>query len=387
MPEAAAARLRRVNLVEVPGPFRPGPGRLPPYLAGREAEQALFRSRLSLLDRGTPTPSEIILYGPRGNGKTALLTWIEEVAAPSYAVDVIRLTPSKIRTGLQLAERLLPDHWWEAIKPDTIALRGLTWRPGADARPPEADQVLAARASKRGLLLLLDEAHTLDPRVGQELLNAAQEVGQAAPFQLVLAGTPNLRAHLQTMSASFWNRGHKLRIGRLDESAAADAIRCPLEAEATSISDEALAHIVGESHGYPYFLQLWGATLWNRAYADPSIPEQDLTAEDTAACQSIFESEKNDYYADRYDELKKIRLLGPARAVAEAFETEDRLSDPELEAAVHRGLGPEADYDAVEAAAEQFRHLGLIWRAGAALDWEPGIPSLMDYLREVVPGA
>ena len=376
-----------MTLLDDSGPFRPGPGGLPPYLAGRAEEQALFRSRLAVLDRGEPTPSEIILYGPRGNGKTALLAWIEKVAAPSYSVDVIRLTPSKIRTGLQLAERLLPKHWWKGIKPDTIALRGVTWRPGADSRPPEADQVLAARASKRGLILLLDEAHTLDPRVGQELLNAAQEVGREAPFLLVLAGTPNLRDHLGTMGASFWNRSRKLRIGRLDESAAADAIRLPLESQETSISDDALAHVVRESHGYPFFLQLWGAALWNRANADPSLPLRRLTTADTTACQSIFESEKNDYYLDRHKELRKIRMVRPAQAVAAAFEVQERLNDFELEAAIRRGLGPEAGDDEVEAVAEQFDHLGFVWNADGSPDWEPGIPSLMDYIREVVPSA
>ena len=374
-----------MSLLDGAGPFRPGPGRLPPHLAGREREQRLFRSRLALLDRGEPPPSEIILYGPRGNGKTALLVWLQEVAAPSYSVDVIRLTPSNIRTGLELAERLLPETWWDTVAPDTIAVRGVTWRPGKNAPAPRADQVLAARASKRALILLLDEAHRLEPRVGEELLNAAQVVGQAAPFLLVLAGTPNLRAHLQTMGASFWNRSQKLRIGRLDESAAADAIRRPLESEDASISGEALAHLVRESHGYPYFLQLWGTAVWNRVTADPSVSRSRITTADTAACQSVFESEKEDYYTDRYRELKKFRLLRPARAVAEVFETEERVSDFELEAAIHRGLGPDADDDAVEAASEQFDHLGFVWQAAGTLDWEPGIPSLMDYIRQVVP--
>ena len=373
--------------VGVSGPFRPGPGRLPPHLAGREEEQALFRSLLALLDRREPPPNEVILYGPRGNGKTALLAWVQTVAAPSYSVDVLRLTPSNLRTGVQPAERLLPKHWWDGIAQDTISVRGLTWRPGEGAPAPEADQVLAARASKRPLVVLLDEAHTLDPRVGQELLNAAQSVALTSPFLLVLAGTPDLRAHLQTMAASFWNRGHKIRIGRLDESAAADAIRRPLETEGVSISPEALTRIVRESHGYPYFLQLWGAALWNRLPTDPSVPPRDLTTADATACQPVFVSERNDYYIDRYDELKEIRLLGAARAVAEAFEAKDRLSDPELDAAIRRGLGPEADHEAVDAAAQQFRHLGFVWRPRATLDWEPGIPTLMDYIREVVPAA
>ena len=366
------------------GPFRPGAGRLPPFLAGRAEEQTLFRSRLAQLDRGEPTPSEIVLYGPRGNGKTALLVWMMNETDSVPGVDVIRMTPSEFQTRTEFAELLLPEFWWEAVRP-TESVRGFEWRPGANAPAPRIRSVLELRSKKKPLILLLDEAHRLDPRVGRELLNAAQEVGQAAPFLLVLAGTPNLRAHLGTMGASFWNRGQKLRINRLDSSAAADAIRRPLEAEQVPISDDALAHIVRESEGYPYFLQLWGAAVWNRDAAGPSARPQHLTAADTAACQSLFESEKNDYYLDRYDELEDIGLLGPARAVAEVFETRERVNDFELDAAVRRGLGPDADDGAVEAVAEQFDHLGFVWQSGGMPDWEPGIPSLMDYIREVVP--
>ena len=374
-------------VVGVLGPFRPDTGGLPPYLAGRADEQALFRSRLAQLDRGEPTASEIILYGPRGNGKTAFLAWVEEVAAPSYSVDVIRLTPSSFRTGRRLAERLLPNYWWEEGVPDTIAVRDLTWRPGADTPAPRIRSVLEVRSAKKPLLLQLDEAHTLDPRVGEELLNAAQAVGRKAPFLLVLAGTPDLRDHLGTMGVSFWNRGRKLPINRLDETAAADAIRLPLEAEQVPIADDALAHIVRESEGYPYFLQLWGAAVWNRDVTGPSDRPQRITAADTAACQSLFESEKNNYYLDRHRELQKARLLRPARAVAEVFAAQDRANDFELEAAIQRGLGSDADDDAVEAATEQFDHLGFVWQSGPMPDWEPGIPSLMDYLRKFAPSA
>ena len=375
-----------MTLLDDSGPFRPGTGGLPPHLAGRADEQALFRSRLAQLDRGEPTASEIILYGPRGNGKTALLRWIEKVASPSYSVDVVWLTPSKMRTGLQLAERLLPKHWWKGIKPDTIAVRGVTWRPGKGLPPPEADQVVAARASRRPLLLLLDEAHTLDPQVGQDLLNAAQEVGRKAPFLLVLAGTPDLRDHLGTMGASFWNRSRKLRVGRLDDSAAADAIRLPLKSEDTSISEEALVHVVRESHGYPFFLQLWGAALWHRAHADPSLPPQDLTTADTAACQSLFDSEKNDYYLDRYNELARAELLEVARSVAELFAERRQVNSREILAAVRRAPGFDDGEKAV-AAQRTLDHLGFLWQAAGTPHWEPGIPSLMDYIREFVPPA
>ena len=377
-----------MTLLDDSGPFRPGAGGLPPYLAGREQEQALFGSLLAVLDRGEATPSEVILYGPRGNGKTALLAWVEQEVSSVAGVDALKVTPSEFDTGTEFAEILLPESWWETARPAEFTVRGVTWRPGEKNAPaPRVRSVLEVRSAKRPLILLLDEAHTLDPRVGQELLNAAQLVGRTHPFLLVLAGTPNLRAHLGTMGASFWNRSRKLRIGRLDESAAAEAIRRPLESQETSISDEALAHIVRESHGYPFFLQIWGAAVWSRLNADPSVTRERVTTADTEDCQSVFESERDDYYLDRFNELNKIRLLHAARAVAEVFETRERIGVFELEAAVSRGLGADADDDAVEAAAEQFDHLGFVWQGRGTTEWEPGIPSLMDFIRREVPAA
>lgn len=37
------------------------------------------------------------------------------------------------------------------------------------------------------------------------------------------------------------------------------------------------------------------------------------------------------------------------------------------------------------AAAEVLEHLGFVWRTKRLPRWEPGIPSLMDYLREHAP--
>ena len=333
------------------------------------------------LDRGRPAPSEVILCGPRGNGKTALLGWVSERAGSSTGVDVERLTPSKFDSPARLAELLLPDSWWGSVRSGELGVRGITWRPGE--RPaPDLARVLALRAKRKPLIVLLDEAHTLDQKTGRSLLNAAQEVGKSAPFLLVLAGTPDLRDHLGTMGASFWNRSRSLRIGRLDERATADAIRKPLEAEDIAITDEALEHVVRESHGYPFFVQLWGDAVWARAVAES---RDRVTSEDARACQAVFARRRDDYYHRRYRELRKTRLLPPARAVAEAFESRPVLSDRELEAAIRRGLGEAATDDEVDAVETEFHHLGFIWETGAMPEWEPGIPSLMDHILRAVP--
>ena len=365
------------------GPFRPGSGVLPPYLAGREAEQSRFRALLGALAHGVPPPAEVVLHGPRGNGKTALLAWLEDAAAAFPEIDVVFTDPSEISTRTDLAERLLSESWRRRLSPDEISLSGLTWRPGKGP-PPSSREVLSVRAGRKPLLLLLDEAHTLTPQVGNTLLNASQSVRRRMPLLLVLAGTPGLREHLNRMSASFWNRCEPLPIGRLESDAAAEAIRRPLREEGIGISEEALDHLLSESHGYPFFLQLWGRAVWERVSAAVGGGRR-VGAAEAEAAQADFDFRRDIYYRDRYNELRSSRLLPVGRAVADAFETAPLLDDRQLEAALRRGLAGRPGAKEVAEAEETLYRLGYIWQPAAEAKWEPGIPSLMEYIRDNTP--
>ena len=237
---------------------------MPPCLAGRESEQSLFQALLSDLAAGLPPAGEVILYGPYGNGKTVLLRWIKRETTRFPRVRALRVTPSEIPDRRRLAEELLPERWWSRFTPEEIAALGIRWRPGQHA-PPSPRTALSARIAKRPFVLLPDEAQTLELDVGRGLLNASQLAGRGSPFLLVLAGTPDLEPRLGAMGASFWNRAEQVRIGRLDETAAAEAFRQPLEGAGIRVSGDALRAMVRESQGYPYFLQLLGRAIWRLA--------------------------------------------------------------------------------------------------------------------------
>ena len=137
-------------------------------------------------------------------------------------------------------------------------------------------------------------------------------------------------------------RAEQLPLGRLDETAAAEAVRRPLADDGIAVEEQALARIVRESHGYPFFVQLWGEAVWRRARRSP----------------------------------------GGAGPVTAAFRDETSLSD----AAFERALGgADADGPGSAQAAEALEHLGFVWQAGGTPSWEPGIPSLMDYILEHAP--
>ena len=367
------------------GPFRPGPGGLPPYLAGREEEQALFRLQLDELRRGIPPHTEIVLYGPRGNGKTALLFWLEELVKERSGAEVIRLTPSSFDGPKELIRAIQHRPRWRVLIPKKVASRRFTWSPDAPA-PPLFEDALAKRVSRKPLILLLDEAHLLDTDTGRLLLNASQNVGRHLPFLLVLAGTPDLEARLSALGASFWNRAERRRIGRLSDAATAVAFSEPFAAEGVSMTPDALADLVRESHGYPFFTQLLGGQVWGQLAARPEAADKRVTPREVEAALPGFRERQRLYYLDRYRELGRRGVLAPAREVAARFaDGRAVLTDGELREAVARGLGKRPESEKAAAAERELADLGFVWTAGPEPVWEPGIPSLMDYVIEHAP--
>ena len=104
-------------------PFVPGRGHIPPYLAGREAEQGKLLDLSAYLQIGRGAPRDVVLSGPRGNGKTTLLRWFRrEVEASGRDVDVVWLTPGEIPDLDRLATNLVPPSRFASLRLDTLSL-------------------------------------------------------------------------------------------------------------------------------------------------------------------------------------------------------------------------------------------------------------------------
>ena len=365
-------------------PFVPGDGQLPPHLAGRDVEQKALKGLLAYLRAGRGAPGVAVLTGPRGNGKTALMRWFQrEIEAGKPAVDVIWATPGTIRNLDALATELAPPGRFKGLSPDTfsvsIGLGRAGWKLGGEYR--SLARLLAARCRAQPLVLLLDEAHTLDQEVGQPLLNVSQEVRSEAPFLLVLAGTPGLAARLNALSATFWDRCELLGVGLLTSAAAVEALTKPLAAQdpAISFTDAALGQVVESSQHYPYFLQLWGATLWNEA-RDTGAQVVDRALVDRV--RPAVDRRTTAYYQNRYGEINRRRLLPAARAVAEAFAGKATLTENEFTRVIADSLPPDTDPERLDALDDTLRALGYVWIPPGGTVLEAGIPSLMDFVRE-----
>ncbi len=367
----------------VPNPFTPGRGQAPPFLAGREREQRQLLDLLAYLLAGRGAPCDAILSGPRGNGKTVLLRWLQrEIEASAAEVDALWLTPADFGGLDALATLLVPPRRFESLRPDTLSFSIGFGRLGWELadRPGSLTQLLIARCRRRPLVLLLDEAHTLERDTGRTLLNASRSVAAEAPFLLAMAGTPGLHAHLNTMSSTFWSRGTKLGIGLLDAAAAAEALTRPLGDQQAPIvfKGPALERVIDESQGYPYFLQLWGAELWTCA-RDLHVRSIDEVL--VSAAQPRFEQERSAYYEDRREELQRRGLLALAVRVAAAFDGHRVLREHELDAVI-----AEVAPGDVHALRDELAGVGYVWKAPRDEDrWRPGIPSLMTYVADHMP--
>jgi len=330
---------------------------------------------LAELSEGKCPGAQLVFYGPRGNGKTVLLDWLKAEAAAA-GISAASLRPSDVSDPGRLRELLTRKSWWRKFTGGTLSGYGLSWKPGK-ASPPTVGEILEARTRDEPLILLVDEAHTFGLEAGRVLWNAAQDVSLEHPFLLVFAGTPNLEGRLNAMGVSFWERARQLRIGRLSGEASSEAFFRPLAEEGITVDREVLGRLTALSQGYPFFIQLLGEAVWR--HTEPGASALTTGATD-AGCRS-FETKKGEFYARRYEELASRKLIPVGRCVAEAFRGRPRLTRQELEDAIRegaRGLDAVAD----EAALGALRDLGFIWRVEVRTEWEPGIPSLLDYVRE-----
>jgi hypothetical protein len=155
----------------------------------------------------------------------------------------------------------------------------MTYEPGASPAREDLSHALfeavesVVSHGKDGLMLLLDEVQVIRDETRAtghhplSLLIAAVSSLQKAelPIGMVLCGLPTLTGNLLRARSYTERMFRGEEIGSLGPEDAHDALVRPL-AESPVILESGLAERVAEEvEGYPYFLQLWGAELWDAA--------------------------------------------------------------------------------------------------------------------------
>ncbi len=278
-------------------PFRPGVGTKPLYLAGRDQSLRRFRSVI----RAAPEqPANMRLIGLRGVGKTVLLGEFSVLAKelnwataflelqPGHKTDdavssALAATLKATRDELSRVERLKNAVGGAVRKVGTLGIEWgefrMTYEPGTNPTQEDLSRALFESVESvishgaEGLMLLLDEAQVIRDETratGQHplsLLVAAISSLQKAelPVGMVLCGLPTLTGNLLRARSYTERMFRGEEIGSLEPDDARDALVRPLAESPVTLSPELAERVVEEVEGYPYFLQLWGAELWDAA--------------------------------------------------------------------------------------------------------------------------
>ena len=370
--------------------FVPGDGNVPPYLAGRKEEQATFQDCVDVLKNKRPAPQNLIVYGPRGNGKTALLRHLQTKTRQKEGSSpgVLWATPKELANPGKLVDLIIGDYSTLRSK---IQSAGFSFNFGIVTADTQIDlsrrtltlgDLLQARCQHQPLILMIDEAHRLGPQMGEELLNASQSVRNAGnPFLLVLAGTPNLEAALGKANASFWDRSELLPLGRLSPQEAGEALTIPFQEAGITFAPGVIESVVAQTHCYPFFIQVWGSCI---AQQLQQAGERMISLETVKAAEKEVIRKRDAMYRVRFNELDRMKLLSVAKSIADTFSRSGLpvVHRDTLKEAIEKGLANEEPitHARVMENIEQLSHLGYVWPVDA-YDYEPGIPSLMTFVQ------
>jgi hypothetical protein len=354
-------------------PFRPGMGLVPPDFGGRDEPLRRAKTVVDRLARGTPAP--FVLYrGVRGVGKTALLAYVRQQAA-RRGILTAHLEADRDDTDLIGVRRGLLHEaapLLEGVDRDLARrLAAISVSPTADPASPAgaatlkpapnaaagvealvSDVALLAGATGRSVLLTVDEVHEAEDRLLRPLLRAAHRAAQdALPLGMLLSGLPSAAEHVFREGQTYTERLERVDLGLLDRVGTHVAIRGPFTRDAGAEVDELVVDAVHDgSGGYPWFVQLWGAALWDAARSPDRIELPDARQAGVEVHDRVTA-----FFADRWSRVPSGRATRLVVALAEAggdVEVGTLLETLDL---THQAISP---------ARRDLLDLGLCWAPG-----------------------
>ncbi len=367
----------------LPNPYTPG--QLPRVFAGRAAELDKLRDRLGRVSTfGEFAGPLLTFHGPRGLGKTSLLRSAQRDAERAGFVTVW----VSISSGTSLLDEIAAQVDRALARTDTLSRSARTrWRTvsrkrGAElaayigpvkatvksestqehkstpSAPIAALEELLTTASQlvespggAGLVLFLDELHAAERPALAVLLNVLQNLDgdrENVPLAVFAAGLPSTPDAI-TKAATFGERtsfSQLLALPRPDaEAALIDAAR---ELE-VSWSPDAVELVLDAAHGYPYFLQLLGSSVWEHARpeaGDLLTPDHVLSGSGEAVEQlaALYQVRWNAATDGEKDLMAVMADLSPAgdavtrRDVAEALGKTSRAISVPRDRLLEKGI-------------------------------------------------
>lgn len=355
-------------------PFTPTFGKVPPVAAGRED---VLADMSYAFDNGPGDPNlSTILVGPRGMGKTALLSLIRsEGLAHGWISASVSAVPGMLEDILlrarESASELVDNPGRFRVKefgiPQVVNFQladaeseHVNWRTKMNHLLDEL------RKYDTGLVITVDEVTVeLDEMI--QLVSVYQHfVTEDRKVALVMAGLPyNVTTLLEDGRISFLRRARQRKLGRIPDAEIENALKVTVENAGKTIEEEALKRAVEEIDGFPFMMQLVGYRSWAACNSD------EITVDDVARGIRQARAELVDgVIVATYSELSDNDLRFCQAMLADTGAS--RLSD------VARRMGVKSNY--ASSYKKRLLMAGVIEEQGSLLRF--AIPGFRTYLAE-----
>lgn len=368
-------------------PFAPNSPVHPGMFVGRVAE--LTRLETALVQTKAGNPSNFMITGERGIGKSSLLNYIKFVAEGtmqgieetqvSYLVIDTDLDANTTQLGLvkkielgvnralgksEAARSFLKQTWeflkrveaagvklkaQESIHSDELLLEEFAYSLAEIVSRLCGDDLSLFGARYDGILILIDEADNASPQLALgsflKLLTERLQRRGCTRLAIGLAGLPELRNVLMSSHASSLRLFEELLLGRLSEAEVHQVIdvglrrACEVNARPISITPEAKHSLAFFSEGYPHFIQQFAYSAF-AVDADDMIDEQDVTT-GAFGHRGAMELIGDRYYRDSfYNKVQKESYRQVLRIMADNLD--DWVTKRDIKA---KFRGPESTLD------------------------------------------
>lgn len=314
-------------------PFKPTAGAEPPVLVGRDK---VIRDFADGLDEGVGAPGRLMrITGPRGSGKTVLLTELGDIARRRGWTVVDETARKGFLDGIMAALNSAAPEARASLGVNLGVVKAQAEVSREDKRSDFRSVLTSAsdRLGKSGVMITVDEVQDADRDDMVEIATAVQHlIREGRDVVFVFAGiTTGVMDFINDSSLAFLRRAKAEELGPTPVNEVALALRESFVETGMSVDQSALDDMAKATCGYAYLVQLVGYNVWRecRSHLDvsPKVMGADVAIGVKAAVGDYEEmviepaikslSER----AMRYlVEMSKREGASSTRAVAEAMQ-------------------------------------------------------------------
>lgn len=318
--------------------FTPTFGKIPLCLAGRDA---IIDQLMNAYQTNSGPELSSILVGPRGMGKTALLSYISRNVL-EYGWVTANVTCSKgMLKDIIIQLKEATSEYLESA--DKKRLKGISigqifsveWENEFEKKEQNWRSIMTSilaqlNALDIGVLITIDEVNTKESEMIQFSKDYQHFVREDRKVALLMAGLPfQVSQLLKDPEATFTRRSQCKKMNSIPDGAATLAFKKTIRSSNREIEEDALNLAVKESAGFPYMIQLIGYRTLQQNPDNTLITMDDVKAGIEEAKLNIEDSIYRTTLSELSDgDIQYLQVMLEDEKESSAKDIAERLNKP-----------------------------------------------------------